>query len=501
MSLGLERKQLVMIVVLLSGTFLAVLNATLLTPALPTIMESLSIPSTTAQWLTSGYALVEAVVIPLSAFIMGRLTTRKLYLGGITLFLVGSVMAALAPSFAVLLLGRVFQAMATGAMLPMVGSVVLLTFPPERRGSAMGIVSLLIGFAPAIGPTLSGVMIDLAGWRFIFVIVSVLAALILVAAAFTLKNYTQFKRTSFDLLSVVLSTLGLLSLLYGISSFSSTENYLLTVGLIVVGLILIGLYVYRQLHMETPMLQVGILKVRNYRIVVTLVMLFTAGLIGMETIMPLYIQNVLGHSATVSGLTLLPGALIGGFVSVLAGRLFDKRGVRMPVLIGSGIVVVAALGFGTFQLDSPILYVCVVYALMAIGMQFTMTPLNTWGINSLPNEVIQHAQSTSNTLNQVAGSFGVALLVSISALVSGMMGTHPEIEATYFGYHASFFATAALAILAVVIILLFVRDRRGKGSKQTREGKVVEAVLNGEAGAEKAGASGKVASASTGGSV
>lgn len=475
MSLGLERKQLVMVAVLLSGTFLAVLNATLLTPALPSIMVDLGIPSTTAQWLTSGYSLVEAVVIPLSAFLMGRLSTRKLYLGGIFLFLLGSIMAALAPSFTVLLLGRVCQALATGAILPMVISVVLLMFPPERRGSAMGVVSLLIGFAPAIGPTLSGAMVDSIGWRSIFVIVSVLSILIFLTAIFTLENYGEFKRTSFDLLSVIFSTIGLLCLLYGLSSFSSSENYILTLGLVVFGLIVIGIYVYRQLHMDIPMLRVDILKVRNYRIVVVLVMIFMAGLIGMETVMPLYIQNVLGHSATISGLTLLPGALIGGFIGLISGRIFDAKGVRLPVLIGSGIITLAAVGFFTFQVDSPIVYVSVVYAIMVIGIQFTMTPLNTWGINSLSNNMIQHAQSTSNTLNQVASSFGIALLVSIAALVSGMVDGLSSVEATYVGYHASFTATAILVVIAMLVILGFVRDR--KGSQQSRTAATVAEVL------------------------
>lgn len=468
----MERKQLVMIAVLLSGVFVAVLNATLLTPALPTIMEDLNVASTTAQWLTSGYALVEAVVIPFSAFLMGRLSTRQLYLGGLTLFLLGSILAALAPVFPMLLTGRILQAAATGAMLPMVSSVVILMFPREKRGSAMGIVGLLIGFAPAIGPTLSGIMVDRFGWKFIFIIVSTITLIILLIASFTLKNYRQFKRTTFDPLSVCLSTLGLLGLLYGLSSFSSSDNYLLTGGLVVVGLVLLGFYIYRQLHMESPMLRVEILKVRNYRIVVTLVMIFMAGLIGLETIMPLYIQNVLGHSATVSGLTLLPGALVGGFVGLLAGRIFDRFGVRVPVLVGATILTIGAIGLFLFKVDSPILFVSAVYTVMVIGMQFTMTPLNTWGVNSLPNEVIQHAQSTSNTLNQVAGSFGTALLVSIAAAVSSAVANMDAVEQTFTGYHASFTTTSGLVILAVLVIIAFVRDRKKKDS-----GSIVKEVL------------------------
>lgn len=460
MGLGLAKNQLQMLVVLLAGAFVAVLNATLLTPALPTIMADMGIASTTVQWLTSGYALTEAVIIPLAAYLMGRFSTRKLFIGGMTLFAAGSLVSAVAPVFPLLLLGRVMQACATGFVMPMVFSVILLVIPRERRGSAMGIIGLVIGFAPTIGPSLSGVLVDTVGWRAIFVIVAFVAAIIVACAAKMLKPYGEFRRSRFDLLSVVLSTCGLICLLYGLSSVSSSTNLGLTVGLIVAGIALVGLYAYRQLNLAEPMLRVDILKTVNYRTVVIVIALFQAALIGMETVMPLYIQGVLGQSATVSGLTLLPGALIGAFTGMLAGRLFDKFGVRVPVLIGAAVILCGVLGFTQFRADSPILLVSVMYAVLAIGIQFTMTPVNTWGVNSLPNEAIQHAQSTSNTINQVAASFGTALLVSVAATVSGAASNLAGVERTFAGYHASFCTTALLAACAIVLILVFVRDKK-----------------------------------------
>ena len=460
MGLGLAKNQLQMIVVLLAGAFVAVLNATLLTPALPTIMADMGIASTTVQWLTSGYALTEAVIIPLAAYLMGRFSTRRLFIGGMTFFAAGSLVSAVAPVFPLLLLGRVMQACATGFVMPMVFSVILLVIPRERRGSAMGIIGLVIGFAPTIGPSLSGVLVDTVGWRAIFVIVAVVAAIIVACAAKMLKPYGEFRRSRFDLLSVVLSTCGLICLLYGLSSVSSSTNLGFTVGLIVAGIALVGLYAYRQLNLAEPMLRVDILKTANYRTVVIVIALFQAALIGMETVMPLYIQGVLGQSATVSGLTLLPGALIGAFTGMLAGRLFDKFGVRVPVLIGAAVILCGVLGFTQFRADSPIVLVSVMYAVLAIGIQFTMTPVNTWGVNSLPNEAIQHAQSTSNTINQVAASFGTALLVSVAATVSGAATNLAGVERTFAGYHASFCTTALLAACAIVLILVFVRDKK-----------------------------------------
>lgn len=458
MGLGISKKEFRMMAVLLSGAFLAVLNATLMTPALPTIMGDMGVDSTTVQWLTSGYALTEAVVIPLAAYLMGRFSTRRLFIGGLTLFGCGSLVAALAPAFPVLLAGRIMQAAATGFVMPMVFSVVLLLIPRERRGSAMGIVGLIIGFAPTIGPSLSGLLVDSVGWRAIFGIVCALACIIVLLAAKELVPYGEFRRTKFDALSVVLSTVGLVSLLYGLSSFSASENVAANAALIVFGLVVIGLYARRQLHLDEPMLRVGILATPQYRTVVIIVALFQAALIGMETIMPLYIQGVLGHTATVSGIAMLPGAVIGAFTGLFAGRLFDKHGVRRPVLAGAAGITVGLIGFVSLQIDTPIVAVAVIYAVMAIGMQFTMTPVNTWGVNSLPNDAIQHAQSTSNTMNQVAASFGTALLVSVAATVSANTTSLTGLENTFFGYHAAFCTTALLAGVAVVLIVALVRD-------------------------------------------
>ena len=459
MGLGLDKKQRIMVFVLLAGTFMAVLNATLLTPALPTLMQDMNVEQTTIQWLTSGYALTEAVVIPLAAFLMGRFSTRKLYIGCIALFGVGSLLETFAPNFAFLLAGRIVQAACTGAVMPMVMSVILLIFPRENRGSAMGIVGLLIGFAPAIGPSLSGVLIDTIGWRAIFGIVACIAFAIVIVASVTLKNYGKFDKPKFDILSVIFSTIGLLSLLYGFSTFSSASNHIITVCLVAVGVLFVGLYARRQLKLEEPMLRIGILKITKYRTAVILVMIFQAALIGMETILPLYIQGVLHKTATISGLTLLPGALVGAVLGVFAGRAFDKFGVRKPVVCGATVVLIAAGGLFFFRVDSSVIFIAAVYTTLAVGMQFTMTPLNTWAINSLPNKYVQHAQSTSNTLNQVAASFGTAVLVSISAAVSGMFSSVGGIEQTFIGYHASLTTTAGMVTVAVLIIYIFVRDK------------------------------------------
>lgn len=461
--MGLTREQTVNVAVLLIGTFVVVLNQTLLSPALASIMRDLAIDAPTVQWVMSIYSLVEAVVIPLSAFLIGRFSTRQLFITGLTIFTAGSLLCGLSPDFVFLLLGRVCQAIAAGVFMPMIFTVLLLIFPREKRGSAMGLVSLIIGFAPAVGPTLSGVLVDSIGWRMLFVVVTVVGAIMILASAKFLKNYGDFEQTTFDKPSVVLSTIGLVCLLYGLSTFSSTTNLLMTLCFIVVGIVVIAIFVRRQLNLETPLLKVTVLKTRNYRIAIIVGLIDFGVLIGMGTILPLYLQNLRGFTALETGLTMLPGALIGAFIGFFAGRLFDRWGVRKCVVPGVCVFFLGALGFLTFDLNTDLLVICAIYTVVVLGIQFLTTPMNTWGINSLDNRVIQHANAVTNTLNQVSAAFMTALIVSISALGSTLAPDADVATQVYMGDHLAFTATAVLAGIAFIVVMFFVRDRQTNG--------------------------------------
>lgn len=451
---------MVMVAVLLVGVLLAVLNQTLLSPALPAIMGDLGVDATTVQWLTSGYSLVEAVIIPFSAYLIGRFSTRQLFVSAFVIFTAGSFAAAVAPNFWVLLLGRVLQAACTGMSMPMVFTVILLVFPREKRGTAMGVIGLIIGFAPAIGPSVAGLLVDSVGWRALFFIVTALSVVVVILAVAVLKNYGSFEKAPFDKLSVMLSTVGLVSLLYGLSTFASTDNMAVTAALIVVGLVLMGLYVRRQMTMPEPMLNVGILRTRNYAVAVVIIVIVQAALMGTGVITPLYVQGVLGFSATMSGVAMLPGALIGAFMGLVSGRLFDRFGVRRVVIPGVIVAVLGATGLARLGIDSSFLNLTLTYTVLVVGLQFTMTPLNTWGVNSLDNAVIQHAQGVSNTLNQVAASMGTAVLVSISALAPMVAPQAAPLEQSYLGDHMAFTTTCILMIVAALVILFFVRDKK-----------------------------------------
>lgn len=465
--MGLTRNQVVIVAILLAGATLVVLNQTLLSPAYPSIMADLGVDATTVQWLTSAYSLVEAIVIPLSAYLIGRFSTRNLFIAGISLFAIGSLLAAFSPFFGVLLLGRIFQASACGVVMPMVFTVILLVFPREKRGSAMGIVSLVIGFAPAVGPSLSGLLVESIGWRSLFVLVTALAVLIVILSVIFLKSYGEFEPTSFDKPSVVLCSLGLLCLLYGLATITSSTNIAIPVALIVVGAIFLTFFVRRQLKLDVPLLKVDVLKSHKYAIVVTLVAMLQAALVGTGVLLPIYLQNLLGVSALQTGLIMLPGAVLGAIMGFFAGRLFDKLGVRRVAIPGALVAAIGGCGLVGFGLDSPIPYVIVVYTCLGVGMQALVTPLNTWGINTLDNRVIQHANALQNTLNQVGASLGTAILVSLSATSTFLFPEMPALDQAMAGDRIAFAFTALIMVAILVVIVAVVRDTKSEKKAST----------------------------------
>lgn len=465
--MGLTSRQKRAVVVLLAGALLVVLNQTLLSPALPVIMNDMQVNATTVQWLTSGYSMIEAIIIPLSAFLMGKFGSRKLFIGGLCIFCGGTLLSAFAPVFILLLLGRMLQASATGFVMPLVFTSILIIFPREHRGSAMGIVSLVIGFAPAVGPSLSGLLVETIGWRALFVVVAVLAAIIIISAIISLPNKGDFEKTTFDKLSVALSSFGLLLLLLGLSSITSSDNIVVEIAMIVVGLVMVFFFVRRQYKLPVPLLRVQVLKTRNYRMTVIVIACFQVGLVGTGVLLPIFLQNLLGATPLQTGLIMLPGAVIGALTALFAGRLFDKLGARKLVLPGTFLAFLGGLGLLTYNLETPLIWVACVYSILAMGIEFTMTPINTWGINSLDNKVIQHASATSNTINQVAASLGTAILVSLSATSTFLYPDLAPAPQEMAGIHIAFIFTAVLLAVIFILVFIVVKDRKIEPSKES----------------------------------
>ena len=445
--------------VLLAGCVLVVLNYTLLAPALPVIMREMSVSETTVQWLTSIYAMVEAVIIPMNAFLLGRFSVRKLFGGAFVLFTAASALAAVAPTFEVLLLARVLQATATGVAMPMVWTLILLMAPRENRGMVMGIVGVVISFAPAIGPPASGALIDLVGWRSLFFIVAGISVVVIVLTFALLRNREGFERTSFDVPSIVLSSFGMLGLLYGLSTITSSDTPWVSALLMVVGLALLVVFVRRQGTLEVPMLRVETLKTRRFRNSIIVCCLLEGALIAIDVLLPLFLQNSLGHTPTMTGLVMAPAALAGAVTGVVAGRIFDKHGVRVIVLVGAVLLEGAAIALCLCGADTWVVTVAGIYFVETIGWQCVSTPSNTWGINSLPNEIIQHGNAVMSTLMQVGASFGTAAIVSLTAFGPLFATSSDAAAATLAGYHVAFIGTAALLAVVALVIIVGVRDK------------------------------------------
>ena len=457
--MGLSKQDIVQAAVLLAGCLLVVLNYTLLAPALPVIMREMSVSETTVQWLTSVYAMVEAVVIPMNAFLLGRFSVRKLFAGAFVLFAAASALAGVAPTFSLLIVARVLQATATGVAMPMVWTLILLMAPRENRGMVMGVVGVVISFAPAIGPPAAGVLIDLFGWRSLFFIVAGISVIVVVLTLAVLRNREGFERTSFDVASIVLSSFGMLGLLYGLSTVTSTETPWLSGLLMAVGLVLLGVFVRRQGTLEVPMLRVETMKTRRFRNAIVVCCLLEGALIAIDVLLPLYLQNSLGQTPTVTGLVMAPAALAGAVAGVVAGRIFDRHGVRVIALVGAFLLEGAAIALCLCGQDTWVVVVAGIYFVEAVGWQCVSTPSNTWGINSLPNEIIQHGNAVMSTLMQVGASFGTAAIVSLTALGPLFAAEADAAAAVLAGYHAAFIGTAVLLAVVALVIVVGVRDK------------------------------------------
>lgn len=460
---GLTRKQIIMLIVLVFGTFVTVLNQTVVAPALPSIMSEMRVDAAVAQWLTTGFTLVNAIMVPITAFLTDRFTTRRLFLASMVLFTAGTALAAWGPNFPVLLAGRLIQAAGAGILMPLVMTVLMWTFPIDRRGTAMGVFGIVIAFAPAAGPTVAGIIIDQANWHVMFWIIAVLCAAVIVFAAFALERGGETnKDVKLDVVSVALSTFGFGGLLYGLSAIGSYGVTADSAGGVIIGVIALAFFFRRQLRMEQPMLQVRVLTNRKFLIATIIVMLVQGALLAGGILIPILLQSYMGFSATTSGLVLLPGAIVMGAMGPVAGRLFDKHGPRVLAVIGTGVL---ALTTATFMFMGPgmgLITLTVIYTVRLFSLSLVNMPISTWGMNALSDKLMNHGTSVQNTFRQVAGSLGTAVIVSASTVATNMVsGSTDAVTAGVFGIHAAFAVATALCVLGFVLTVALVRNKPG----------------------------------------
>ncbi|MBZ6488477.1 DHA2 family efflux MFS transporter permease subunit (plasmid) [Priestia aryabhattai] len=454
-------KQSTIVILLLAGAFISILNQTLMITAIPPIMKEMNITANSAQWLTTVFMLVNGIMIPVSAFLLERFSTRQLFISAMSIFAFGTIVAGIAPNFEILLLGRVIQSSGAGVMLPLMQTVFLMIFPVNKRGAAMGLVGLVISFAPAIGPALSGWVTSHYSWRILFFIILPIALIDIIVAFFVMKNVTEVTKPKVDILSIILSSLGFGGLLYGFTC-AGNDGWLAfsTLTSLGVGVLALVLFITRQLRLEHPMLEFRVFKNSIFPLTVLVGMIVFMGLIGAETIIPLFMQNMRDFTAFEAGLALLPGALITGFMSPITGRIFDKIGARWLALTGLIIITGSSFAFANLNPSTSFTYITVLYGVRMFGLSMVMMPVATAGLNQLPKRLIPHGAAMDNTMKMIAASVGTAILVTVMTRTAETAQQRPEIaHPDMYGANVAFIVIAILSLVGVIISFFI------KGSK------------------------------------
>jgi EmrB/QacA subfamily drug resistance transporter len=466
--------------VMILGAFIAVLNQTIMGVALPELMVSFNVAASTAQWLTTGYMLVNGVLIPITAFLMQRFTTRELFQTSMFLFLGGTIISAVASSFDVLLAGRLIQAAGAGIIMPLLMNVILTIYPPDKRGAAMGMVGFAIIFAPAIGPTIAGYVIEHYSWRMMFYGMIPLAVIVIGVASIYLKNVAERIYPKIDIWGVILSTIGFGTLLYGFSSagskgWSSAE----VVISVAIGVVSLALFIWRQLASKSPLLDLRAFKYSMFSLTTVINIAVTMVMYADMMLLPLYLQNARGYTPLESGMLMLPGALLMGIMMPVTGRLFDRFGAKWLSIIGMAITILTTIGFVNLTDSTSYTYLVLMSTGRRFGMAMFLMPITTAGLNQLPARLNAHGTAISNTIKQVAGAIGTSLLITVmttstkshlqDTIAAGGSGTkeHMIMEASIQGINDAYLVIIGIGVVG--LLLSFFIKRAGQAEEKESE--------------------------------
>ncbi|RKP58035.1 DHA2 family efflux MFS transporter permease subunit [Cohnella endophytica] len=459
---------------LLIGAFVAILAQTLLNVAMPKMMDDLGISANTIQWLSTGYLLVNGVLIPVSAYLIDRFTTRQLFITAISLFTAGTILCMFAQSFEVVLTGRLIQAAGAGILMPLMSVIFLTIFPIQERGKAMGMMGLAMIFAPAVGPTLSGWVVEHYDWRVLFYIILPISLFALIFGIISMRNVTKTSLPKLDTLGIIFSTLGFGGLLYGFSDagndgWSSPR----VVTSLIVGAISLILFFIREWTVEKPILEFRVFKYNMYSLTTVINMIITMSMYSGMILLPIYLQKIRGFSPLDAGLLLLPGAILMGIMSPITGIIFDKIGARWLSVTGLIITVITTYEFSKLTIDTTYTHMILMYTLRMFGMSMLMMPIQTAGMNQLPQRLNAHGSAMSQTLRNVAGALGTAFLVTIMSttaasrikdlLISGKIAETDKAgilnatqEGTIYGINHAF-VIATWMTVAALVLAFFIR--------------------------------------------
>ena len=459
------------ITILLVSTFVVILNETIMSVALPHLMEDLDITASAAQWLTTAFLLTMAVVIPITGFLLQRFTTRGIFITAMTVFSVGTLIAAIAPGFEVLLAARVVQAVGTAIMIPLLFTTVLTLVPEQNRGRIMGNISIVISVAPAVGPTISGLILSVLDWRWMFIIVLPIAVIALILGAMRIPNVSETRKTPLDVLSVILAAFGFGGVVFGLSNLGTAVGGIAAVeawGPLAVGVVALALFILRQLSLQKKdiaLLDLRTFKTKSFSMSIGLVMISMISLFGTLILLPLYTQDVLGLDTLTTGLLLLPGGLVMGLLAPFVGRLYDRNGPTVLVVAGSIIVSLALWGMTMLGENTEIWWVLVAHVGLSIGLALLFTPLFTSGLAGLKPAMYSHGSAILSTVQQLAGASGIALFITVLSAHAAVLGADgaSAVTATAGGIHSAFVYGAIISLVAIPIAF-FIRKPASNGA-------------------------------------
>ena len=457
------------IAVLVLSAFIATFNETILNVALSGIMKEMSVTAATVQWLITAYMIVTSVMVPVTAFLIQTFKTRNLFFSALGLLLIGTICAACSGSFAILLISRMIQASGTGMMIPIMMNTVLLVAPKEKIGSSMAICVCAVTLGPAFGPTVSGIILQYFSWHVLFIILIPIIVLIMITGKVALANVGEITKPKIDYLSIVLSTIGLATIIYGISSISGSDIKVTLLSFII-GIICMIIFVKRQLILEQPMLNLSPFKYPKFVIGSLLVMVAMMTIFTMNVMLPMFMEGSLGTTTFVAAIALLPAVLCNGIAAAIGGKIYDKYGVKWLVPVGLGMITIFVFVLSRSNSETSLMKIIITYMCVGIGVGFTMSPSQTHSLNQLPKEYYPHGVAIVNTLQQVSAAIGSSLFMGIMSAVQvrTLAAEHVTNEvAVATGFSSATMVAFGIAIIG--LILSFAFGRRKCEVKSMRE--------------------------------
>lgn len=458
-SLSKNKRNLIFINIIITCIATSML-ATALTTALPSMVKDFEISIATGQWLTSGYSLAMGIMMPLTAFLIHRFPTRKLYITAIIIFISGLLLSVATLNFPIMMCGRILQACGNGMLSSMAQVIILTIFPDEQKGSAMGWYGLSVGAAPVIAPTLAGLLVDSYGWKMIFYIA---IGIMVVSLIFTLNifdNVLDNVKKKFDLLSFVISAFAFSGITLGIGNLGTYAFVSVQVLLfLLIGVIAVILFVYRQLHLKEPFLNLGILKNRGYAMSVIGSMVLYLVMMGSSVILPIYVQSIMGYSATTSGLVALPGSLVMALISPFAGKIYDKVGMKILFVTGALCMLLSNIGMVFINMQTLLWIPAICNVIRCVSIGCLMMPIITWGTHNLDKNLTADATALLTSLRTIAGAIGSAVFVSIMTSVADNSIASYGDNAQIHGLNIAFSAMSLVSIVLLFISIFGVKNK------------------------------------------